>query len=167
MRIVLAVPCLLLCASLASAQPAYIDHHTYPADFAAINPGDPVEDRPGYTWAHDGTGWLHQPATPRPATPCPKVIDSYLVLLTCAERPPKPVDPWTKGTFSFEVGTLYGWTYPTSDRLLVISVALDIGSLRRIVTGRRLKAGMPFGGPVVFYEDDSGGWAPLPPGETK
>lgn len=167
MRIVLAVPCLLLCASLTSAQPAYIDHRTYPADFALITPGDPVEDRPGYTWAHDGAGWLHQPADTAPRQHCPKVIESYYVLLTCAERPPKPVNPWTKGTFSFEVGTLYGFVYPGSDRLLVISVALDIDSLRRIVTGRRLKSGLPFGGPVVFYEDESGGWVPLRPGETK
>jgi hypothetical protein len=107
------------------------------------------------------------PVAPTPPNACPKVIADYYVLLACAPRPPLPVNPWTKGTFSFEVGTLYGWTYPSSDRLLVIGVALDIDSLRRIVTGRRLKAGLPFGGPVVFYEDESGGWVPLPPGESK
>jgi hypothetical protein len=99
---------------------------------------------------------------PTPGT-CPVYIANYYVLLTCVARPPLPVNPWTGGTFSFEVGQLYGWTYPSSHRLLVLSVTLDVDSLRRIVTGRRLSNGQPIGVPVTFFEDASGGWVPLPP----
>lgn len=156
--------------TFAVAQRHYIDHRTYPADFAAIDVGDSVADRPGYVWRHDGRGWYHElvlPSGPPPEVPastCPKIIVSYYILLTCATRPPLPVDPWTGGTFSFAVGQLYGWTYPQEQhRLLVISVALDVDSLRRIVTGRRLRDGQTVGDPIAFFEDEAGGWVPLPP----
>lgn len=157
MRIVLAVPCLLLLASSTYAQAPFPGAVNIAGGWVPCNHPLAVEA---------GLGCETQaPKPPRPE--CPKVISSYYVLLECAERPPLPVNPWTKGTFQFEVGTLYGWAYPSDERLLVISIALDIDSLRRIVTGRRLKAGLPSGAPVVFYEDESGGWVPLRPGETK
>lgn len=156
MRIVLFVPCVVLFASVVSAQAPF-------PGAVNISGGWIPCDHPIAIEA--GLGCEAQAPPPRPA--CPKVIESYYVLLTCAERPPLPINPWSKGTFQFEVGTLYGWTYPSDERLLVISIALDIDSLRRIVTGRRLKAGVPVGAPVVFYEDESGGWVPLRPGETK
>lgn len=169
---------LALCTAPALAQRTYISRNYQPpsgedpiAFGARLVPGMPVDEKPGHVWGHDGRGWYHElattptpnaPAPPPPPGTCPKVIANYYVLLTCASRPPTPINPWTGGTFSFEVGQLYGWPYPTTDRLLVVSVALDIDSLRRIVTGRRLKDGVPIGTPVTFFEDESGGWVPLP-----
>jgi hypothetical protein len=157
MRIVLAVPCLLLLASVVHAQAPF-------PGAVNISGGWVPCDHPLAVAA--GLGCETQ--TPKaPRSSCPKVIESYYVLLTCAERPPLPINPWTKGTFTFEVGTLYESPYPSDERLLVISVALDIDSLRRIVTGRRLRAGVPIGQPVVFYEDQQSGWVPLRPGQSQ
>jgi hypothetical protein len=163
MRIaLLVVPCLLLLPSAALAQAPFpgavlVNGGWVPCNHdLAIAAGQGCDQAPA-----------PEPPPAPPASTCPKIIPNYFVLMECAARPAQPVNPWTKGTFSFEVGTLYGWTYPSKERLLVISVALDIDSLRRIVTGRRLSDGVPVGAPVVFYEDQSGGWVPLRPGETK
>lgn len=67
MRIGLHVLCFVALASFATAQPSYVDHRTYPADFATITPGDPVAEHPGLVWRHDGKGWYWETAgTPTP-----------------------------------------------------------------------------------------------------
>jgi hypothetical protein len=75
----------ILLASAASAQSAgYVDHRTYPADLSIVQPGDPVADRPGFVWRHDGVGWYHQLATvsdpgPMPVPPMPPTVPADCV----------------------------------------------------------------------------------------
>ena len=118
---------LVLAASTAFAQPAYVDHRTYPADFASISPGAAVADRPGYVWRHDGKGWYFELAntSPIPTVPTPDPdcadVDPYrdtALAVECALRhtPPRPPLP------VYIVGQQYTNAYP-STRMLVLAVS--------------------------------------------
>lgn len=57
------------------AQTTRIDHRTYQGvNFDTLQPGAPVADKPGWTWQHDGQGWIQTTgqggsAGPAPAAP--------------------------------------------------------------------------------------------------
>lgn len=178
---------LLVSSSSPAFAQLYVDHATYQppsgesaaAFFARVRPGDPVVELPGYVWAHDGARWSQVPAAGEPAPlPAPPPdgacvnFNAYAAspeqILACVPRPPKPLNVMTGELFTFEVGGVYRVPYG-SYRLLVLSIVPDIGSPRRVVTGRILRAGgsLTVGTVLAFYEDAPGAWCPLMPGEAR
>jgi hypothetical protein len=171
---------LWLClASTAAAQPAYIDHRSYPVDFAVVQPGDPVADRPGYVWRHDGVGWYHELATvgepglpPKPPTiPASCVpFNAYGAdleyILRCIPRPAQPINPFTQEPFAYEVRGIYRLFMSSEFRAIVLSITPDLDN-RRIILFRVLKSGgSPRVGELIpVYEDAPVNWVPLAPGE--
>jgi hypothetical protein len=185
MRLVLLVVALLMSSSAPAFAQLYIDHATYQppsgesaaAFFARVRPGDPVVELPGFVWTHDGAGWSQVPASaPSPATPPPAgacaAFNAYAAtpeqILACVPRPPKPINVMTGESFAFEVGEVYRLPYGNY-RLLVLGIVPDIGTPRRVVTGRILRAGgsLTVGTLLAFYEDASGAWVPLMAGEER
>jgi hypothetical protein len=185
MRLVLLVVALLVSSSSPALAQFSIDHATYQppsgesaaAFFARVRPGDPVVELPGYVWTHDGAGWSQvpagapSPATPTPAGPCAN-FNAYAAspedILRCAPRPSRPINVMTGEPFAFEVGEVYRLPYGNY-RLLVLGIVPDIGTPRRVVTGRILRAGgsLRVGTLLAFYEDASGAWVPLMAGEER
>lgn len=76
------------------------------------------------------------------------------------------LSPWTREPYAVVVGEVYRDTY--MDRVLVLSVAADIGTTRRIVTVRLIRASdtSHLGELRAVYEDVFP-WFPLMPGEAK
>jgi hypothetical protein len=185
MRIVLLAFALLVSSSVPSFAQIYVDHTTYQppsgesaaAFFARIRPGDPVVELHGYVWAHDGVRWSQVPAgepepgTPEPDGPCAR-FNAYTaspeLILTCAPRPLRPISTLTGESFVFEVGGVYRLPFG-SYRLLVLGIAPDVGSPRRVITGRVLRSSgtLAIGALAAFFEDASGGWCPLMPDEER
>jgi hypothetical protein len=171
MRTVAAVVfCLSLLASSASAQIQYIDHRTYPADFAALDPGDVVADRPGYVWRHDGRGWYHElagtpmpglPPAPPPPTPQPRdcrTVDPYaepLLAWVCAieetyRRGDMPTSFVRMNGIVAEpvlpiVGREYLHHYPDLGRIAVLALGLTSSTPQRLVVTYEYLAGERLG----------------------
>lgn len=186
MRRLAALVFVLLALSSAPAfAQLYIDHATYQppsgepaaAFFARVRPGDPVEELPGFVWTHDGARWSQAPAgdpappSSEPAGPCAR-FNAYAAtpeqILACVPRAQKPINVMTGESFVFEVGEVYRLPYGNY-RLLVLGIVPDIGTPRRVVTGRILRAGgsLTVGTVLAFYEDAPGAWVPLMPGEAR
>lgn len=185
MRLVLLVVGLLASSSFPAFAQIAIDHATYQprsgesaaAFFARVQPGDPVVELPGYVWAHDGARWSQVPAgtptptLPTPAGPCAD-FNAYAAspeqILACVPRRTRPVNTMTGEPFTFEVGEVYRLPYGNY-RLLVLGIVPDIGTPRRVVAGRILRAGgsLTVGTVLAFYEDAPGAWVPLMNGEAR
>jgi hypothetical protein len=185
MRTILFAVALFVSSSVPSFAQIYVDHATYQppsgesaaAFFARIRPGDPVVELHSYVWAHDGVRWSQVPAsepspdTPAPDGPCAR-FNAYTAtpeeILACAPRPMKPISPWTDQPFAFEVGGVYRLPFGNY-RLLVLGVVPDVGSPRRVITGRVLRSEgtLAIGALLAFFEDASGGWCPLMEDEAR
>jgi hypothetical protein len=160
----LVVPCLLLLASTAHAQAPF--------------PGAVQVNGGWVPCNHDlainaGLGCTEAPApAPEPTTPpgCPEPFNPYgmpdEVLARCLPKPTL-TNPWTKQPFAFQIGEVYRDAYG-KERVMVIGVATDIGSLRRVITVRFIRThdGTPPGVVTAAYEDRAR-WMPLMPDEPK
>lgn len=172
--------CLSLFASSAFAQRAYIDHRTYPADFAALEPGDPDPLRPGYVFRHDGRGWYwEQQGTPLPGMPppppsppptgtdpCDEYISPYVqggnpeLLARCVDerfrKLPKP------SLTVYEVGKSYAHAYP-DQRMVVLSVALTVEGAQAVLAQWLTTDNAHQAGDVFGFRSDDGRqtWTPM------
>jgi hypothetical protein len=152
----------------------------YNAGLIAIDPArgwSPQDWVAYYNRYHPKTVTVPLPAPP-PPPPTPantdrpdgcQAFDGYAVsdevLARCLPHPTL-VSPWTHQPYTIAVGEVYRDAY--TDRILVLNVASDLGTTRRIVTVRVIRASdaSHLGELRAVYEDVFP-WFPLMPGETK
>lgn len=168
MRIGLHTLCFVVAfASAVSAQRTYINHGTYPADFASISPGEPVADRPGYVWRHDGKGWYWEligtptpsptPSTPTECSPWPSPYTERDRFLACmATRHEPPTDDDSAPVTTYHVGMRYWMGYP-SLKMIVLAVALGVDGTPHVLAqwltdGAQHKAGDTFTFPANEHQ---------------
>jgi hypothetical protein len=170
MRIVLAVPCLLLLASVVHAQAPF-------PGAVEVNGGWVPCDHPIAIRASNGCGLQPTPPTPPPVptvptgATCPPATSfnpytaSPAEVLACAPRPLLPFEATDGTRYGYVVGEVYGpRLYPTGERVIVLSVVPDINTPRRVVTVKWLRG--PTTGLAVFYEDEKR-FIPLRPDESR
>lgn len=137
-RVLTVAAFLVLLATQAAAQPVRVDHRdpAYPAGFFdTLQIGTPVVGSPGWTWQHDGTGWLQATTTPvpPPADEC-RDVDPYLEperAVRCNAQP----EPGEEVPV-FLVGHVYALGYDEV-RAVVLGLTSDVDGVQ-VVTVRWL-----------------------------
>lgn len=143
---------------------------------------------PALGWSpQDAVNWYnrYRPKTPQPAPtpqpPAPPAItttsypegcqnfNGYAIsdemLARCITRTTL-VSPWTHEPYAIAVGEVY--RDPYVERALVLNVAPDLGTTRRIVTVRIIRASeVRHLGELRAVYEDAFPWVPLMPGEAK
>jgi hypothetical protein len=160
MRIVFAVPCLLLIPL------AFVRAQAPFPGAVQVDGGWVPCDHPIALSAGKGCGVTQTtPAPPPPqqvptdaTCPPPATFNPYTAspaeVLACLPRPLLPFEAADGTRYGYVVGEVYGpRLYPTGERVLVLGVAPDVTTPRRVVTVKWLR-GPKTGELAVFYEDE-------------
>jgi hypothetical protein len=141
-----------------------IDHRTYPGpdNLDRVSPGDPVSDRPGWTWAHDGYGWLQLP----PATFVPSLAACTALNPYAYPAEANACATWRRATYgpahpyTYQIAATYSDPY-NRERMIVLALGTSVEGVP-VVLAQYLSGGRYAPGAMwAFLVTEGVPWRPI------